>query len=70
MNEHKYMDLIQAELDDQLSDGQRAELDTLLRESAEARADREEYRDLAGLLRQVPSRQPPESVRQCILAQI
>ena len=70
MNEHKYMDLIQAELDDQLSDGQRAELDTLLRESADARADREEYRDLAGLLRQVSSRQPPESLRQSILAQI
>ena len=70
MNEHKYIDLIQAELDDQLSDGQRAELDALLRESAAARADREEYRDLAGLLRQVPSRQPPDSLRQGILAQI
>lgn len=70
MNEHKYMDLIQAELDDELSDGQRAEFDALLRESAEARANRKEYRDLAGLLRQVPSRQPPESLRQNILAQI
>ena len=70
MNEQKYMDLIQAELDDELSDGQRAELDALLGESAAARASRKEYRDLAGLLRQVPSREPPESLRQSILAQI
>ncbi len=70
MNEHEYMDLIQAELDDELSDGQRAELDALLRESAEARANRTEFRNLAGLLRQIPSRQPSESLRQSILAQI
>ncbi|MCZ6879849.1 MAG: hypothetical protein O7F13_01820 [Gammaproteobacteria bacterium] len=70
MNHKKYIELIQAELDDELSDDQRAELDTLLHESTEARDTRKDFCDLAGLLRQVPSRQPPESLRQNILAQI
>ena len=70
MNDRKYIELIQAELDNELSGDQRAELDTLLHESAEARAARKDFRNLAGLLRQVPSRQPPASLRQNILAQI
>ncbi len=70
MNDRKYIELIQAELDDELSGDQRAELDALLHESAEARAARKDFRNLAGLLRQVPSRQPPASLRQNILAQI
>ncbi len=70
MNDSKYIELIQAELDDELSGDQRAELDTLLHESAEARATRKDFRNLAGLLRQVPSRQPPESLRRNILSEI
>ncbi len=70
MNDKKYMELIQAELDGELNEDQQAELDSLLDESAEARATRKDFRDLAGLLGQIPSRQPPESLRQSILAQI
>lgn len=70
MNDKKYIELIQAELDNELGGDRRAQLDTLLHESAEARATRKDFRNLAGLLRQVPSRQPPEYLRQSILAQI
>ncbi len=70
MNDKKYMELIQAELDGELNEDQQAELDSLLDASAEARTTRKDFRDLAGLLGQIPSRQPPESLRQSILAQI
>ena len=70
MNDKKYMELIQAEFDGELNEDQQAELDSLLDESAEARATREGLREFAGLLGQIPSRQPPESLRQGILAQI
>ncbi len=70
MNDEKYIELIQAELDGDLNEDQKAELDSWLHESAEARTTRKEFRELAGLLRQIPSRQPPESLRQNILAQI
>ena len=70
MNDNKYIELIQAELDGELNEDQKAELDSLLDESAEARTTRKDFRDLAGLIRQIPSREPPESLRQSILAQI
>ena len=70
MNDKKYIELIQAELDNELSVDQQAELDTLLDASAEARASRKDFRDLAGLLRKIPTRQPPETLRRSILAQI
>ncbi len=70
MNDEKYIELIQAELDGELNEDQKAELDSWLHESAEARTTRKDFRELAGLLRQIPSRQPPESLRQNILAQI
>ena len=70
MNDKKHIELIQAELDGELNEGQKAEFDSLLDESAEARNTRKEFREFAGLLRQVPSREPPETLRQSILARI
>ncbi len=70
MSGKKHIELIQAELDNELTGEQKAELDTLLDASADARAERNDYRDLGSLMAQVPPRQPPESLGRNILAQI
>jgi hypothetical protein len=70
MNDKKHIELIQAELDKELTGEQKAELDTLLDASADAKAARKEFRDLASLMDQITPRQPPETLGQNILAQI
>jgi len=70
MNDKKHIELIQAELDNELTGEQKVELDALLDASADAKAARKDFRDLASLMGQVPPRQPPETLGQNILAQI
>lgn len=70
MTEERHVDLIHAELDGELTSGQRAELDQLLLVDPEVRALREELNLLVGTLAKVASVEPPPGVAKSVLQAI
>ena len=68
MNDRQhYLELLHAELDGELSEAGRAELDRVLGDSAEASACREDLQRLAAILGSAPMQTPPAGLRQRIL---
>ena len=60
--------LVQAQLDDELSTAQRAELASLLLRDAAARRLHDEFQRTDRLLRDIPVAEPPAGLREAILA--
>jgi hypothetical protein len=60
--------LIQAQLDNELSAGERAELASLVLRDAEARRLHDEFQRTDRLLRDIPVAEPPPGLREAILA--
>lgn len=69
LDEHT-LDLINADIDGELTPEQSQVLDAILEESAEARAMRAEMLKLSNLLESVPERIPPEGLSDRILGQL
>ena len=67
MNDERIADLIQAELDDRLSDAERHELDALLRDPA-ARALRDELHQTVAALSALSELEPPAALRRALRA--
>ncbi len=65
--EEKYLELIQADVDGELPEQQRAELSRFLLARPEAQAAREELKRLCGLLNAVPAVEPPSTLKASIL---
>jgi len=70
MLDARALELINADIDGELEQQERAELDAILAASAEARAIRAEMRKLANLLEGTPEQQPPEDLAKRILEQL
>jgi len=68
--EHKIAELIQADIDGELSSADRAELAAALEQSAEARAFHDEMSRLAHALAETPDLDPPWGLRRRILDSI
>jgi hypothetical protein len=68
MERARLQDLIQADLDGELSVAERAELARLLLRDPEARGLHDEFRQTDRLLRDVPAAEPPAGLRAAILA--
>lgn len=64
----RLQDLIQGQLDGELSAGERAELARLVLEDAEARRLHDEYLRSDRLLRNIPAAEPPPGLREAIQA--
>jgi anti-sigma factor RsiW len=69
MIEEKYLELIQADVDRELPERQRAELSQYLLANPEARALRDELRQVCGALDQLAAAEPPSGLRDSILSQ-
>jgi hypothetical protein len=65
MNDERIADLIQAELDDRLSDAERGELEALLQDPA-ARALRDEFHQAVAGLSALSELEPPAALRQAL----
>ena len=65
----KYFELIQAEIDGEIDDAGRAELETFLAESEEGRAVYEDLETLCRSLDGLPSMDPPSHLRHVLLNQ-
>jgi hypothetical protein len=65
----KYFELIQAEIDGEIDDAGKAELETLLAESEEGRAVYEELETLCRSLDGMPSMDPPPHLKHMLLNQ-
>ena len=63
-------DLISALHDGELADHEREAAEQLLEESADSRAELEDYRALSELLRELPAVSPPEGLRAAVMRQI
>jgi hypothetical protein len=70
MVDEKYIELIQAEVDGELPEQHRADLSRFLLTNPEARALRDELRQVCGTLGRVPAAEPPPGLRDSILAAI
>lgn len=70
MIEEKYIELIQADVDDELPEQHRAELSRYLLADPAARALRDELRRLRGMLDQLPASEPPAELKQSIMAAV
>jgi hypothetical protein len=70
MIEEKYIELIQADVDGELPEQHRAELSRYLLASPEARALRDELRQVCGALDQLPAAEPPPGLKGAILAAV
>lgn len=68
MQRARLEELIQAQLDDELSAAERAELARLLLQDADARRLHDDYLRTDRLLREVPAADPPPGMREEILA--
>jgi hypothetical protein len=67
MIEERYIELIQAEVDGELPEQHRADLSRYLLASPEARALRDELRQVCAVLGQVPAAEPPPDLSDSIL---
>ena len=65
----KYFELIQAEIDGEIDDAGKAELENFLAESEEGRAVYEELETLCRSLDSLPSLDPPAHLRHVLLNQ-
>ena len=65
--EQKYFDLINAEIDGEISDAQQAELDSYLDGNAEAQACRDQLRDLCERLNDIEPLDPPPHLKYAIM---
>jgi len=70
MLDARSLELINAEIDGELTAGERTELDALLASSAEARAMKAELQKLANLIDSVPEQEPPADLSDRIVGQI
>jgi anti-sigma factor RsiW len=70
MIDEKYIELIQAEVDGELPEQHRADLSRFLLTNPEARALRDELRQVCATLGRVPAVEPPQGLRESILAAI
>jgi hypothetical protein len=70
MLEQRVLNLINAEIDGELAPMERAELESALRSSAEARAMQAELRKLASAMEAMPEQEPPADLMRRILGQI
>ncbi|NNC77705.1 MAG: hypothetical protein HKN77_07050 [Woeseiaceae bacterium] len=70
MSNSRLDELLSAELDDQLTDAEREELQQLLRTSDAATSARDEYQQLDRLLREMPEQLLPASLHQRIAATV
>ena len=68
--DQKYIDLINADIDGILDDGDRAELDAFLAENAEGQALRDELASLCGALDAVEEETPPPHLKHVIMNSI
>ena len=68
MDRGQLQELIQADLDGELSVAERAELARLLLQDPEARRLHGEFRQTDQLLRDIPAAEPPPGLRAAILA--
>jgi hypothetical protein len=66
--DEKYIELIQADVDGELPDVRRAELAAYLLANPEARALRDELKQLCTVLDEIPQEDPPPGLRDSILA--
>jgi hypothetical protein len=67
MIEEKYLEFIQADVDGELPEQHRAELSRFLLASPEARAMRDELRQVCGALDSIPAAEPPPGLKDSIL---
>jgi hypothetical protein len=67
MLEERIINLINAELDGELTDSERSELEAILRDSAEARTMRADLRRLGELMERLPAQEPPAGLSGQIL---
>lgn len=67
MMDEKYLELIHAELDGELPDRERAELSRYLLANPEARAFREELRNVCAALSRIEQVEPPRGLKESIL---
>ena len=65
--DEKYTDLIHAEIDGEISDAEKAELQTFLAGNAEARTLHEDLSALCSILESVESEEPPRHMRYVIM---
>jgi len=65
--EQKYLDLINADIDGEISSGDTADLETYLSQSAEGRALRDELSSLCSSLDAVKAEEPPPHLRHVIM---
>ncbi len=65
--EQKYIDLISADIDGEISDGEKAELAAFLSDSAEGRALHEEFSTLCETLNAMEPEDPPPHLRHVIM---
>jgi hypothetical protein len=70
MIEQKYIELIQADVDGELPEQNRAELSRYLLANPEALALRDELRRLCSVLDQLPAADPPPGIKGAILAAV
>ena len=68
--DQKYIDLINADIDGVLDDGDRAELDAFLAENAEGQALRDELASVCGALDAVEEETPPPHLKHVIMNSI
>jgi hypothetical protein len=65
--EQKYIDLINAEADGEISDAEKADLDHYLADNSEAQAFRDEIQSLCGTLNSVEAIDPPSHLKYAIM---
>ena len=68
--EQKYIDLINAEADGEISDAGQSDLDRYLADNAEAQAFRDELRSLCGTLNSIETIDPPSHLKYAIMDNI
>jgi len=70
VDKHRLQDIIQSDLDGELSAAERAELASLLLQDPQARRLHDEYRKVDTLLRSIPAAEPPPDFQARLLARI
>lgn len=70
MNDDRYIALLNAEIDGELSETERHELDACLEENSEARVYQAALRGFATVMNSVPEKMPAPSLRQKIIDQV
>lgn len=68
--EQKYIDLINADIDGEISSGDKASLETFLSQSSEGRALREALSSLCSSLETVKAEEPPPHLRHVIMSSV